>query len=250
MVTETAMGETGASRVPGNLDPTAQEFRPSNPYLQNQMPFFVPTQIFYPYPSTELQLMPFCEGPVGYPQFAASPVYAGHVVGNSSLSLPPWQLSAAPTRTLLLSSVPTDVSEATVRRELEAFGEVRSVQTERVCDGIVAVSFYDLRHAQAGLTEIREQHMQQQSRLRKHYDSLLTQNLASQVESLPTPQPPPARGHIAGRAVWAQFMMPTTGSSPDGHNQGTIVIFNLDLEVSTNNLRDIFETFGRIQANA
>ncbi|KAJ9708733.1 hypothetical protein PVL29_000647 [Vitis rotundifolia] len=245
------MGETGTSRFLGNLDSSAQEFRPMNPYIQNQMTLFVPTQIYYPYthphPYSEVQLMPFCDEGVGYSQFVASSAYVIPVAGKQPPPPLMSPLSATPTRVLLLSSVPTDVSEATVRRELEAFGEVRSVQMERVCDGIVAVSFYDLRHAQACLMEVRKQHMQQQSRLKKHYDSLLTRKLASQVENLPTPLPPPARGLIAGRVVWAQFMIPVITCMLDDYNQGTLVIFNLDSKVSTSSLRNIFETFGSIK---
>ncbi|RVX04283.1 Protein terminal ear1 [Vitis vinifera] len=210
---ETAMGETGTSRFLGNLDPSAQEFRPRNPYIQNQMSLSVPTQIYYPYTHP-------------HPQFVASSAYVRPVAGKPPLSPLMSPLSATPTRALLLSSVPTDVSEVTVRenwRPLE-------------------------RHAQACLTEVREQHMQQQSRLKKHYDSLLTRKLASQVEHLLAPLPPPARGLIAGRAVWAQFMIPVSTCTLDDYNQGTLVIFNLDSEVSTSSLRDIFETFGRANA--
>lgn len=231
------MGETGTSRSLRNLDPTAQEFKP-----RNQMTLFAPTQIYspytLPYPSPDLQLMPFSDGGVGYFQFQ----YATPAVRSPPVS----PVSATPTRTLLLSSVPADVGEETLRRELEAFGEVRLVQMERAADGIVAVSFYDLRHAQTCLTEVREQHMQQQSRLREHFiNSMFAQNLGSPAENLPAPVPPPARGLIAGRAAWAQFMIPATSSAPDGYNQGTLVIFNLDSRVSTSNLREIFETFGK-----
>lgn len=102
----------------------------------------------------------------------------------------------------------------------------------------MTVHFYDLRHAQAALVEIREQHMQQQYRLRRHYESALAQNF------LPPPLPPLARGLIAGRAVWAQFTIPASYGVADGINQGTLVIFNLDPRVSPAHLKDIFETFG------
>ncbi|CBI16829.3 unnamed protein product, partial [Vitis vinifera] len=67
------------------------------------------------------------------------------------------------------------------------------------------------------------------------------------LSHLLVPLPPPARGLIAGRAVWAQFMIPVSTCMLDDYNQGTLVIFNLDSEVSTSSLRDIFETFGSIK---
>uniref|UniRef100_A0A5B7C6H2 RRM domain-containing protein n=1 Tax=Davidia involucrata TaxID=16924 RepID=A0A5B7C6H2_DAVIN len=246
------MGETGIVRFPGNLDPRAQEFRPRNPYNHNHLTFVQP-QIYYPYPyppypSSEVQVVPFSEGGgVGYPRFASSPAYVSPDRPNPPLPPPLPPPSATPSRTLLLSSVPTGVSESMVRRELEVFGDVRAVQMERMRDGIVTVHFYDLRHAQTAAMEIREQHMQQQSRLRKHFDALLTKNSAYEVNNSAPPLPPPARGLIAGRAVWAQFMIPAITGVPDGHNQGTLVIFNLDPEVSAISLKEIFQAFGPVK---
>ncbi|KAF8399824.1 hypothetical protein HHK36_015696 [Tetracentron sinense] len=243
---KTAMGETGSVRFPGNLDPRAQEFRPRNPSPNNQL---LPPQIYYPYtssyPSTAVQVMPFYDGGIGYHQPSSpSAVYVRPTGVNPPLPAP----STAATRTLLLSSVPTDVSEETVRRELEVFGEVRAVQMERLQEGIVTVHFYDLRDSQAAMAEIREQHMQQQSRLRKHYNNtLLMRNLGFEGGDSFVPVPSPARGLIAGCAVWAQFTMPTTIVGLDGHNLGTLVVFNLASGVSASKLKEIFEAFGPVK---
>ncbi|XP_059636015.1 protein terminal ear1-like [Cornus florida] len=245
------MGDTGVVKCPGNLDPMAQEFRPRSPY--NHLTLVQP-HIYYPcpsppYSSSEVQVMPFCDDAgIAYPQFPTPLAYVSTAGANPPLPprLPP--PSTTPSRTLLLSSVPTDVSESTVRRELEVFGDVRAVQMERVRDGIVTVHFYDLRDAQAAMVEIREQHMQQQSRLRKHFEALLTHNWSSyEANNLVGPLPPPARGLIAGRAVWAQFNVPVMAAVPGGDNQGTLVIFNLDPQVSTARLQEIFETFGAVK---
>nr|GME11488.1 protein terminal ear1 homolog [Ipomoea batatas] len=155
------------------------------------------------------------------------------------MALPPQ--SSIPTRTLLVSMVPSDVSESLVRRELEVFGDVRAVQMERVRDGIVTVHFYDLRHAQAAAAEIQDQHMQQQFRLRRHFES------SAAGVSLPPPLPAPAPGLISGRAVWAQFIIPVTCSIPGGNNQGTLVLLNLDPAVSAAHLKDIFRAFGAVK---
>lgn len=241
------MGETGIVRFPGNLDPRAQEFRPRIPSNQAQVALFRPLpqavpQVYYPFAASDVQVhvqvVPFCEGGVGYGcQLAAVPpayVSAPGVRVQAAVPAP----SSAATRTLVLSSVPGDVCEGTVRRELEGFGEVRGVQMERIREGIVTVHFYDLRHAEEALSAIRDQHMQHQTRLRNHYYTSCSN------AALPPP-PPPARGLIAGRTVWAQFSIPSpTHAVREGHNQGTIVIFNLDSQVSKAGLKEIFETFG------
>nr|DAD39360.1 TPA_asm: hypothetical protein HUJ06_013683 [Nelumbo nucifera] len=48
--------------------------------------------------------------------------------------------------------------------------------------------------------------------------------------------PPPAHGLIASRAVC------TTG--PDGQNQGTLLVFNLNSKVSANKFKEISKTLG------
>ncbi|KAK6930920.1 Mei2-like, C-terminal RNA recognition motif [Dillenia turbinata] len=237
---------------PGNLDPRAQEFRPAGNFSHLARPplMYYPTTSPYGY-------MPFCDTatvsysnqpPQPLPISLPGPPPQQHQTyfrgGQLVTPHPPNLTTTAATRAVVLSSVPVDISETIVRRELEVFGEVRAVQMEKVLDGIVTVHFYDLRHAQMALREIREQHMQQQSRLREHYAQ---KNSVGGV-FVPPPLPPPAaRGLIAGRAVWAQFVIPSTNFGPDGNNQGTIVIFNLDSHVSSRDLRQIFEPFGAVR---
>ncbi|KAL2547087.1 terminal EAR1-like 1 [Forsythia ovata] len=241
------MDDTSFHRFPGHLDPRAQEFFPTT-----TLPL-LPLQIYYPQPTPPPYLPQEALPPhMGYPQqhFAnpPPPVYLSPVEPQPlPVSLPP--SSSSPTRTLLLSMVPTDVSESTVRRELEVFGDVRAVQMERLREGVVTVHFYDVRDAQQALLAIQEQHMQQQCRLGRHYDALLqAQNNSIPLMPIPLPPlPPPARGLISGRVVWAQFTSPVTSVLPDGNNQGTIVIFNLDPQVSTVNLKEIFEAFGPVK---
>ncbi|XP_050276412.1 protein terminal ear1 homolog [Quercus robur] len=258
------MGETGIGRFPGNLDPRAQEFRPGNPnqyqhlhhhHHQAQLCLFPqpPQPLYYPYTTpfsaTELQVVPFCEAGVGYihapQQQHPHPAYVSSHVVQVAPVLPP---SAAATRTLVLSSVPSDVGEGLVRRELESFGEVRAIEMERIQEGIVTVHFYDLRHADKALREIRDQHMQHQARLRNHYcpsttttGSFLGTNSGTHMDNFG------ARGLIAGRPVWAHFVIPFAHAFPDGHNQGTIVIFNLDSQVSKTSLKEIFDAFGPVK---
>ncbi|EPS66654.1 hypothetical protein M569_08122, partial [Genlisea aurea] len=161
-------------------------------------------------------------------------------------SLPP--ASASPSRALLLSMVPSAVSESTLRRELEVFGDVRAVEMERRREGLVTVHFYDVRDAQAALMAIQEQHMQQQFRLGRHYEAVMSNSMGLATVPPPPPLPPhTAAGLISGRVVWAQFVTPVTFGLPDGNNQGTLVIFNLDPAISASHLKDIFEAFGPVK---
>lgn len=212
----------GGVRLPGVLDPGAAEFRPkirTNAPLQQQ-------QIFYPYQSYAV----YDSGAVmGYQQQAV--VRPG----------------AAATRVLLLSQVPSHVTESMVRMELEAFGGVRAVEMGRVREGIVTVHFYDVRQAQAAMVEIQGQHMRQQRLLGRHYWASMGRNSSGVVRPpVPVPVPVPGeRGLIAGHAVWAEFAVPRAEiGGGDWNNQGTLVVFNLDSGVSSCKLKEIFEAFG------
>ncbi|XP_050374125.1 protein terminal ear1 [Argentina anserina] len=219
------MAETGfVNRFHGGLDPSAEEFRPRNPYpipLFNLPPPPPPLQhlLYYPYPPPPPPPPPMNEV-VAYAQ--PPEAYVGAVAVHPSPIPPP---AAAPTRALLLRPVPCDVSEVTIRRELEAFGKVRWVQMERACDGIVTVHFYDLRHAEKALAEIRERHMQHQSR--GPYRNSFTVIVSSEV--------------------WAHYVIPVHTAIPDGHNQGTIVIFNLDSAVTASGIKQTFQEFGAVK---
>ncbi|GMJ09693.1 hypothetical protein HRI_004638500 [Hibiscus trionum] len=248
------MAEAGPVRFPGNyLDPFAQEFWPAhNAVFQPQIPLFTPSQLYYPYAAPPLTVS-FSGGgmaqfhtavPVAVPLPAPSPT--AYVTGSATVSpqppLPP--PSAAATRSLVLTSVPCVVSESRVREELEVFGEVRGVQMERVGEGIVTVHFYDLRHAERALKEIREQHMQQQ---RQQEAMAATAGSEPGESDACTPLPRTGRGLISGGAVWAHFIIPASYALSDGNNQGTVVVFNLDPGVSSSKLRDIFQTYGPVK---
>ncbi|VFQ89992.1 unnamed protein product [Cuscuta campestris] len=225
------MADPGSILFPGNLDPKAQEFFPVNPYPYPSPPSVQLCNFYYPnyFPSPPLPLPPPAAEVFGYAP--DPPLHAP--------CLPP--RSPIQTRTILVSMLPADVSETRVRRELEVFGDVRAVQMDRVREGIVTVHFYDLRHAQWAAGEIQQQHMQQQDRLRRHFES------GAAAAAVPPPLSAPGPGLIAGQAVWAQFIAPATCSIPDGNNQGTLVLHNLDPDVSARHLRDIFRSFGDVK---
>ncbi|XP_022726214.1 protein terminal ear1-like [Durio zibethinus] len=243
------MGESCPVQFPGNLDPSAQEFWPAkNTVCQPQIPLFGPLQFYYPYAAPPT--VPFFDGGVSeFHTAVAVPASAPTAYVTTSMLVvpqPPLTLSTtAATRALVLTFVPCDVSESKVRKELEVFGEVRGVQMERIREGIVTVHFYDLRHAERALKEIREQHMQQ-TRVRNQYVAAATGCEPGQLNAC-SRLPTPARGLIAGRAVWAHFIIPASNALPDGNNQGTVVVFNLDTGVSPSKLKDIFQVYGPVK---
>ncbi|KAG2261476.1 hypothetical protein Bca52824_068555 [Brassica carinata] len=145
--------------------------------------------------------------------------------------------SNSPTRSLSLIYVPRDVTESTVRRDLEVFGDVRGVQMERISEGAVTVHFYDLRDAKRAVREFCGKHMQHQERLG-------SSSGGGSVWRSPSSS---ARGFVSGRPVWAHFVVPDTNAVAGGCNQGTLVIFNLDPEVSSTALRQIFQVYGSIK---
>ncbi|PWA52026.1 Nucleotide-binding, alpha-beta plait [Artemisia annua] len=152
------------------------------------------------------------------------------------LSLPP---PPQPTRTLLISPISITTSESTIRKNLEVFGDIRAVQMERIHTGTVTVHFYDIRHAVQALSEIQQQHMQQQFRLRKHFEGFRSfgcEDLA-------------ARGLVDGKVIWAEFVgvFAVSGGIPDGYNQGTVVVSGLDYGVGYDVVRDVFQAYGCVK---
>ncbi|CAN0896312.1 Protein terminal ear1, partial [Linum grandiflorum] len=230
------MGDAGGGffRFPASLDPQAQEFRPRDhrhvitPHHHAVIPSLPQPFYYHPPPPPPL---PFVGGGgvIGYQQDPFlnhgnydRPVSRG---GFNRLSPPP-AVAPTPTRAILVCSLPVDgrVSETLVRRELEVFGPVRGVQMERIRDGIVTVHFYDLRHAEAAMDAFRHHH---------HHHMHNINNIRRPFSGWST--------------VWAQFTIPAINAMPEGQNQGTIVVFNLDPTASSSFLRHIFQSYGAVK---
>ncbi|XP_010514256.1 PREDICTED: protein terminal ear1 homolog [Camelina sativa] len=243
-----------------NLDPRAQEFIPLNPISSHfYFPYTSPPPPPLPPPlppssyglsPTEPRVFTFFNLPPHPMMFSSPPPPQPQPLppprpcfsGVSAAQRPPTP-SNSPTRSLSLISVPRDVTESTVRRDLEVFGDVRGVQMERISEGIVTVHFYDIRDAKRAVRDVCGRHMQQQARLS---GSSGGGGGGGNVWSSPSSSSS-ARGFVSGRHVWAQFVVPATSAVPGGCNQGTLVIFNLDPEVSSIDLRQIFQVYGPIK---
>ncbi|XP_042503240.1 protein terminal ear1-like [Macadamia integrifolia] len=202
------------------MHPQAQQFRPRTYFpMTQQVPFL---QVQPPQMQMYHPMMPNHNETVYYQyQWLPQPL------PPSTVPLP----SPTPTRSLLLYKVPTYVSETIVRTELQVFGEVKSVGMERLQDGIVTVHFYDLRHSAAALAAIQNHYIQHQHIMRLYYTVLTLPPLAHRV--------------VAGSATWAQFYVPSI--SADDSNQGILVVRNLDREISSSRILEIFESFGAVK---
>ena len=154
-------------------------------------------------------------------------------------SVVPVQLNAIrhkhTSRALSLSLVPTDISDTVLRNDLSAWGLIGEMDLFNWPQGLVTVHYYDLRHAQAALTDIQEQHLMQQIKVRDCYQ------FPHEGQSSGTPIS--AKGLIGGSVVWAQYTTPFTYQA-DSLNQGTLVVFNLDSNISMEALRSVFESYG------
>ncbi|KAG2261479.1 hypothetical protein Bca52824_068558 [Brassica carinata] len=238
------MEDSRAFPFAGNLDPRAQAFVPLNPissgfyfpYTSLPPPLPRPPPLdprmftFFNIPPHPMMFSPPPPPPPSPPP--PRPCFNGGLAVQR-LSPP----SNSPTRSLSLIYVPRNVTESTVRRDLEVFGDVRGVQMERISEGVVTVHFYDLRDAKRAVREICGRHMQHQERLGGSKGGSVWNSPSSST----------ARGFVSGRPVWAHFVVPATNAVPGGCNQGTLVIFNLDPEVSSTALRQIFQVYGTIK---
>ena len=122
-----------------------------------------------------------------------------------------------------------------LRNDLSAWGPIREMDLFNWPQGLVTVHYYDLRHAQAALTDIQEQHLMQQIKVRDCYQ------FPHEGQSSGTPIS--AKGLIGGSVVWAQYTTPFT-YQVHSLNQRTLVIFNLHFNISMDAMASVFESYG------
>ncbi|KAE8661526.1 Terminal EAR1-like 1, putative isoform 2 [Hibiscus syriacus] len=203
------MAETGPVVFHGNyLDPSAQEFWPAqNGVFQPQFHLFRPSQLYYPYAAPPLTVS-FAGG--GMAQFHTADTH----ICSSTYTFADrvrygFHDGFAPAAT---SSSKCGDDEGV---------DVGSMRCERVCDeGRIGGVRGNTR---AGLD--------------------LDPGESDACTQLPRPQ----RGLISKGAVGAHFIIPSSNTFPDGNNQGTVVVFNLDPGVSSSELRDILQVYGPVK---
>ena len=54
-----------------------------------------------------------------------------------------------------------------------------------------------------------------------------------------------SKGLIGGKAIWAHYTIPVDLQTDDCMNQGTLVVFNLDMNMEPEEVREIFERYGK-----
>ncbi|KAF3338452.1 Protein terminal ear1 [Carex littledalei] len=204
--------------VGGNhLNPSAQEFYPS---LSSHVPPVPPAmevggnlvkpppEEFYPSLSSHVPPVQFLLPSVlpPFPHFYYPPVLILHPPAEYA-HLTRVNDDAVPTNGIVLSMVPRHVTEHDVLSAMECFGAVRAIDMSSLgTDEIVTVHFYDLRSAQAAFTEVRDQHVRQQSRLGQLYFN------GGPMAVAPWGWPEASSnsgaigsGLICGQEVWAHF---------------------------------------------
>ncbi|KAJ4454413.1 putative Meiosis protein mei2 [Paratrimastix pyriformis] len=112
-------------------------------------------------------------------------------------------------RTLLVSNVFQPIPDQELNAFFARFGPLRSLDTTNKPRGLLTVTFFDLRDAEAAHRQLRS----------------------------------PGLRHLR----WDVHYSPPTGPGGLDHNHGTLVVFNLDPSTTNEDLRIVFRQFGEIK---
>ncbi|XP_022735908.1 protein MEI2-like 1 isoform X3 [Durio zibethinus] len=115
-----------------------------------------------------------------------------------------------PSRTLFVRNINSNVEDSELKALFEQYGDIRTLYTACKHRGFVMISYYDIRAARNAMKALQNKPLRRR-KLDIHY-------------SIPKDNP-------SGKDV----------------NQGTLVVFNLDSSVSTDELHRIFGAFGEIK---
>ncbi|KAJ0475845.1 putative RNA recognition motif domain, mei2/Mei2-like RNA recognition [Helianthus annuus] len=115
-----------------------------------------------------------------------------------------------PSRTLFVRNINSNVEDSELRCLFEEYGEIRNLYTACKHRGFVMISYYDIRHARAAMRELQNKPLRR-------------------------------------RKLDIHFSIPKDNPSEKDINQGTLVVFNLDASVSSDDLRHIFSVYGEVK---
>ncbi|WOL09345.1 protein MEI2-like 2 isoform X2 [Canna indica] len=115
-----------------------------------------------------------------------------------------------PSRTLFVRNINSSVEDSELRELFEPYGEIRSLYTACKHRGFVMISFYDIRSAKTAMRALQNKSLRR-------------------------------------RRLDIHFSIPKENPSDKDMNQGTLVIFNLDPSVSTDDLLHIFGAYGEVK---
>ncbi|XP_009373640.2 protein MEI2-like 1 isoform X1 [Pyrus x bretschneideri] len=115
-----------------------------------------------------------------------------------------------PSRTLFVRNINSNIEDLELKALFEQYGDIRALYTACKHRGFVMISYYDIRAAQNALRAL-------QSKALRH------------------------------RKLDIHYSIPKDNPSDKDINQGTLVLFNLDSSVSSDELSKIFGSYGEIK---
>ncbi|KAL8257988.1 hypothetical protein R6Q59_030029 [Mikania micrantha] len=115
-----------------------------------------------------------------------------------------------PSRTLFVRNINSNVEDSELRSLFEEYGEIRNLYTACKHRGFVMISYFDIRHARAAMRELQNKPLRR-------------------------------------RKLDIHFSIPKDNPSEKDINQGTLVVFNLDASISSDDLRHIFAVYGEVK---
>ncbi|MQM01549.1 hypothetical protein Taro_034309 [Colocasia esculenta] len=115
-----------------------------------------------------------------------------------------------PSRTLFVRNINSNVEDSELRSLFEQYGDIRTLYTACKHRGFVMISYYDIRAARTAMRALQNKPLRR-------------------------------------RKLDIHFSIPKDNPSDKDINQGTLVIFNLDPSVSTDELHQIFGTYGEVK---
>lgn len=204
----------------------------------------------------------------GIPPFQTMGLPSVGMSGQNVLPHPPISGREHVSRAILLNGVPSSMTDEQLKIEMGEWGDVRIVVSDQKHQGLVTVNFFDLRCAKEALRDIQQQHLNKQQRmqqqfqlsqkqrgtpcsssLREYTDAAYDRQDAAKHSDLHTEcigsSSISGKGLINGVVMWAQYTLPIgAAAGPDGMNQGTLVVFNLDVDTTMEHLKSVFEAYG------
>ncbi|KAF2312796.1 hypothetical protein GH714_040492 [Hevea brasiliensis] len=115
-----------------------------------------------------------------------------------------------PSRTLFVRNINSNVDDAELKALFEQYGDIRTLYTACKHRGFVMISYYDIRTARNAMRSLQNKPLRR-------------------------------------RKLDIHYSIPKDNPSEKDINQGTLVIFNLDSSVSTEELHKIFGVYGEIK---
>jgi len=119
-------------------------------------------------------------------------------------------LGEHPSRTLFVRNISSNAEDEELKQLFQEFGEIRNMYTQCKHRGFVMVAYYDIRHSKAAM-----------------------KNLQGKI--------------IRKRKIDIHYSIPKDNPTEEDLNQGTLVVFNLDVSITNDELKVIFSKFGEVK---